>query len=276
MKNSAFALVAMAVLGTNNAMAEGLLERIQADGKIVVATEAAFPPIEYVEDGVIVGFGSDLLVEVVSDLGVEVEQLDVPFQGILTGLAAGQYDLIATSVAINPERAQSYAFSRPIFSIRDVIVAPVDDQDIQEISDLNGLLVGTQLGSSTEAIARTIDEELKAAGGSGFDDLRLYQSFPETAFALRSGQVDALVIGSLTAGEFMTSSPDTFRVVTTYGETVHISWVTRPDSLDLLSAVNATITRLADSGELTAMQERWIGVVTESPADGYLPDGAVQ
>ena len=276
MKTWVSALFMATVLSANSAMAETMLEKIQSAGKIVVATEAAFKPIEYVEDGKIVGFGSDLLVEVVNDLGVEVEQLDVPFQGILTGLAAGQYDLIATSVAINPERAQSYAFSRPLFTIENVVVVAADNDSITDVADLNGLLVGTQLGSSTEAVARNINDDLKAAGGSGYEDLRLYQTFPDTAFALRSGQVDALVIGSLSAGEFMAASPDTFRVAMSYGDPVYISWVARPDSLDLLAAVNATITRLADNDELAALQEKWIGVATQSPADGYLPDGAVQ
>lgn len=82
MKTWVSALFMATVLSANSAMAETMLEKIQSAGKIVVATEAAFKPIEYVEDGKIVGFGSDLLVEVVKDLGVEVEQLDVPFQGM--------------------------------------------------------------------------------------------------------------------------------------------------------------------------------------------------
>lgn len=270
------AVFASAVVSAGSAMADRMLEKIQSEGKIVVATEAAFKPIEYVEDGKIIGLGSDLLVEVVKDLNVEVEQLDVPFQGILTGLAAGQYDLIATSVAINPERAQSYAFSRPIFAIDNAITVAIDNDSVSSTDDLSGLIIGTQLGSSSEAVARDLDAELKATGKDGFADLRLYQTFPDTAFALRSGQVDALLIDSMTAGEFMSASPDTFKIAATFGDPVFISWVARPDSLDLLAAVNATITRLADSGELTAMQEKWIGVATESPADGYLPDGAVQ
>ena len=270
------ALFAAAVLCANSVHAEGNLDAIRSAGKIVVATEAAFKPIEYVEDGKIIGLGSDLLVEVVKDLGVDVEQLDVPFQGILTGLAAGQYDLVATSVAINPERAKTFAFSRPIFSITNVLVVATNNEKVNATSDLNGLIVGTQLGSSTEATAREIDKSLQAAGDSGFDDLRLYQTFPDTAFALRSGQVDALIIGSLSAGEFMAASPDTFRVASTIGDPVNISWVTRPDSLDVLAAVNATITRMADSGELAVLQKKWIGLATPSPSDDYLPEGAIQ
>lgn len=269
-----FALLAS--LGAGSAYADETMEKIKSSGSITVATEAAFKPFEYVEDGKIVGFGADLLQEVVKDLGVEVEQLDLPFQGILAGLAAGQYDLVATSVAINPERVKTYAFSRPFATITNVVVVPADNDGVKAVSDLNGLLVGSQLGSSTEAIARQIDEELKSAGGSGFSDLRLYQTFPDTAFALRSGQVDAIIIGSTTAGEFMAASPDTFKVAAEYGDPVYLSWVVRPDSKELLKSLDATITRLADSGELYALQEKWVGIRSESPASGYLPQGAVQ
>lgn len=268
--------VFLTILGASVAHADETLDRIKSNGKITVATEAAFKPFEYVDNGEIVGFGSDLLAEVVKDLDVEVEQLDLPFQGILAGLAAGQYDLVATSVAINPERAKSYAFSRPFAAISNVIVVPAGESEITAIEALNGRVVGTQLGSSTEAVARQIDEELKAAGGDGFSDLRLFQTFPDTAFALRSGQIDAIVISSVSAGEFMAASPDSFKVVAEYGDPVYISWVTRLDSPDLLASVDATISRLAESGELYALQEKWVGIRSDSPADGYLPEGAAQ
>ncbi|WP_436643161.1 transporter substrate-binding domain-containing protein [Microbaculum sp. FT89] len=268
--------VFLTILGASVAHADETLDRIKSAGKITVATEAAFKPFEYVDDGEIVGFGADLLAEVVKDLDVEVEQLDLPFQGILAGLAAGQYDLVATSVAINPERAKSYAFSRPFAAISNVIVVPVGETKITSIEALNDRVVGTQLGSSTEAVARQIDEELKAADGAGFSDLRLFQTFPDTAFALRSGQVDAIIISSVSAGEFMAASPDSFKVVAEYGDPVYISWVTRLDSLDLLASVDATISRLAESGELYAMQEKWVGIRSDSPAEGYLPEGAAQ
>lgn len=271
------AIALASLVAVSPAGADETLERIRAENKVTVATEAAFKPFEYVEDGKIVGFGSDLLAEVVKDLGVdEVERLDLPFQGILAGLAARQYDIVATSVAPNPDRVKSYAFTRPFATIANVIVVPVDDERVTSVEDLNGLLVGSQLGSSTEAVARTLNEELKANGGSGFQDLRLYQTFPDTAFSLRSGQVDAIVIGSTTAGEFMASAPDTFKVAASYGDPVYLCWVVRPDSPDLLKSINATIARLADSGKLTEMQKKWVGIEMDVPSDGYLPDGAIQ
>jgi len=251
-------------------------DKIKADGKITVATEAAFKPFEYVEDGKIIGLGADLLAEIISDMDVEVEQLDLPFQGILAGLAAGQYDMVATSVSITEERSKVYAFTRPIAAIQTVVVVLESNDSVRSLEDLNGILVGTQLGSAPEEEARALNAQLKSGGGSGFDDLRLFQTFPDTAFALRSGQVDAIVIGNTTAGEFMKTSPGTFKVATHYGNPTLIAWVVRPGNPKLLKSVNSTIGRLSDSGKLGEMQEKWIGTKIEVPADNYLPEGAVQ
>ena len=61
-----------------------------------------------------------------------------------------------------------------------------------------------------------------------------------------------------------------------YGDPVYLTWVVRPENKELLAALNKTITRLADSGKLYEMQMKWVGLKTESPASGYLPEGAIQ
>lgn len=270
-------LIAGLVLGlaASGAAAEDL-DRIKAAGKIVAATEMAFPPFEYIEDGKVTGFGPELLGEVAKDMGVSVEQLDVPFQGILAGLAAGQYDMVATAVAITPERAATYAFTRPFALIETVVMVAASNTAVTSLDDLNGLVVGTQLGSSPEGSARELDARLKAAGGAGFRDLRLYQTFPDTAFALRSGQVDAILVGNTTAVEFLKTAPNAFRIAAGLEDLVYIGWVVRPGNPALLASINGTIARLAESGQLAEMQTRWVGTTMDVPAEGYLPDGAVQ
>ena len=94
--------------------AETTFEKIKRTGKVTVGTEAAFPPFEFVEDGKIVGYGKDILDYIIADLGVELNQLDLPWQGILPGVLAGKFDFVATSVSIRAERAKKYAFTVPI------------------------------------------------------------------------------------------------------------------------------------------------------------------
>ena len=54
-----------ALVASQQALAETTLEKIKRTGELTVGTEAAFPPFEFVKDGKIVGYGSDILVEVV-------------------------------------------------------------------------------------------------------------------------------------------------------------------------------------------------------------------
>ena len=67
------------------------LDAIGRRGRLVVGTEAAFEPFEYVENGAVVGYGRDVLEHVAAGLGVPLEQLNLPFQGLLPGLIARKY-----------------------------------------------------------------------------------------------------------------------------------------------------------------------------------------
>ena len=93
-------------LSALHAMAQATdLAEIKQKGKVVVGTEAAYAPFEFVEDGKIVGYDKDILDRIIAAWGVELEQLDVPFAGILTGLDQKKYDIVSTALIMNPERA---------------------------------------------------------------------------------------------------------------------------------------------------------------------------
>ena len=94
--------------------ADTTFDKIKKTGQVTVGTEAAFPPFEFVQDGKIVGYGKDMLDIIIADLGVELNQLDLPWQGILPGVLAGKFDFVATSVTIKPDRAKQFAFTVPI------------------------------------------------------------------------------------------------------------------------------------------------------------------
>jgi polar amino acid transport system substrate-binding protein len=269
------AIAAMAaMLGTANASAD-IIKTIKDRGKIVVATEAAFEPFEFVQDGKIVGYNKDILDTVVAGLGVSLEQLNLPFQGLLPGLLAKKFDFIATSVAINEERARKYAYTRPIGSFDNVVVVRDKEQSIKSPDDLNGKTVATQLASSVQPVLEAHTASLKAKGGKGYGELKLFQAFPETQVALANGQVDAIVISSPTAAVLMKKFPNTYKIVGTVGESSHLAWVTRPEDKDLRDYINSKIDALNDSGKLKELQMKWFGFQMDTPKQGYLPAGAL-
>src|SRR5262245_2005959 len=90
---------------TNFTFAEDdLLTDVKERGVLKVGTEARFAPFEFVEDGKIVGYSSDIMAEIMKAFpGVELDRLDLPWQGILPGLAAKRFDYVVTSVTVTKE-----------------------------------------------------------------------------------------------------------------------------------------------------------------------------
>jgi len=269
------ALVAAVTFAAGSASAETTLERIVRTKKITVATEAAYPPMEYIENGKIVGMASEILREVAKDLGVEVEQIDLPFQGILPGLLASKFDLVATSVGINAERAKRYAYTLPIAENSAHVVRKAG-RPIKALSDLNGRTVATQLASSMEPISRKIDEKLKADGGPGFKDLKLFPAFSDSFLSVGNGTADVAVASLPVINNLMASRPGMFELVgRAVDQPSYVAWVARPEDKDLREAINKTLRRLKQSGRMTELQEKWLKQSYPLPDSDYLPEGAI-
>lgn len=251
------------------------LDKIRQRGRVIVATEAAFEPFEFVRDGKIVGYNKEILDYVVAGLGVPLEQLNLPFQGILPGLIARKFDFAATSIAMNEERARKYAYTQPIGAFEDVVLVRAGDRRVATADDLNGLVVATQLASSAQPIVEVLDARLQAQGGAGYADLRLFTAFPETFVALSSGQVDAIVVASTSAAVLLQNMPGRYALATRLGNTSHLGWVTRPEDLELRDFIDSKIDELRASGKLRELQLKWFGFEMDTPASGYLPAGAL-
>jgi len=138
--------VSLSIIFTGSSVfAETTFEKIKRTGKVTVGTEAAFPPFEFVEDGKIVGYGKDILDYIVADMNVELNQLDLPWQGILPGVLAGKFDFVATSVSIRAERAKKYAFTVPIAEGTNWVMKRSGDASINSPDDLSGRLCALNL-----------------------------------------------------------------------------------------------------------------------------------
>ncbi len=255
-------------------LAQGLLAKIKQDKKLVVGTEAALEPMEFVKDGKIVGYGKDFLDIIVADLKVELVQHDLPFQGIIPGLLAKKFDVIATSIAPNADRVKKIAYTLPLASINSDIVVLAKNKDIKSPYDLNGKIVGTQLASSTQVVMEKFNSELKAKGGKGYKQLALYQAFPETNIALANGQVDAICTATISFAALNKKRPGMFKVIGSIGDPVWLCWATRPKDTDVRDYINSMILKSRDNGKLYELQKKWLGAVQKIPDGGHLPAGA--
>lgn len=254
--------------------AAGLLDDIKSRGEIVVATEAAFAPFEFVQDGKIVGYGSDLLAILMKDLvaqKVKVKQLDLPWQGVLPGLLAKKYDMIATSVVITEERVKRFAFTIPIAEATQAVAARKDDDRIQKPEDLVGKVVGTQQASAGSEALKLLDAELKKKKGAGLKEIKEYIGFPEAYLDLAKGRLDAVTNGLPNLAVLVKQEPNTYKVLGTFGDKAYYGWVTRKEDKDILKYLNERLTKVKQDGTMKELQMKWFGFAMETPTSGFKP-----
>lgn len=267
-------LALAAALGSGAPARADLLETIKERGTFVVGTEARFPPFEFVEGGEIVGYSTDIMEHIMAALpGVTLEQLDLPWQGILPGLAAARFDYVVTSVTVTKERYDTYHLSLPIADATMAVLKRAGDASIAAPQDVAGKVVGSQAGSAQLQALETLAAELQAAG-TPVSDIRTYVDFGEAYADLAAGRLAAVVNSLPNLLEAVRQRPDAFEVVLpTFGPKKYFSWAGRKDddSAALNAFMDEQISRLNKDGTLAELQRKWFGDVMELPADA-LPE----
>ncbi|WP_312806603.1 transporter substrate-binding domain-containing protein [Agrobacterium cavarae] len=262
-----FGVALVTILSSTAANAADLLDKIKADKVFTVATEARFAPFEFVEDGKIIGYSADIMVEVMKALpGVELKRLDLPWQGILPGLAAGRFDYVVTSVTVTPERMKAYHLSAPIADATMALLKRKGDATITKPEDIAGKAVGSQAGSAQLAALETFAATLKDKGGPV--TVSTYTDFSEAYADLGAGRIQAVVNSLPNLLEAARQRPDVFEVVLpTFGPKTYFSWAGRndADSASLNALMDAELVKLNTSGKLAELQKKWFGAPMELP-----------
>lgn len=271
-KLTAFAVSALIAVG---AQAETTLEKIKRTGTVTVGTEAAFPPFEFVENGKIVGYGKDILDYIIADLGVELVQLDLPWQGILPGVLAGKFDFVATTVSVRPERAKTYAFTVPIAEGTTWVMKRKGDDSITKVDDIAGKIVSAQLSSGGQAAAEDFEKDMQARGVGSFGELKLFTAYPEIFMATANGTADVAIGPLPTLAVASKKSEGTFELVGPIRDPSYMGWVTRPEDTDLRDYLSSVMLEMRDNGKLYESQDKWFGFKMPIPSEGYLPEGAL-
>lgn len=156
-------------------MATSLFSCAKKQAKITVASDATWPPMEYVDENKnVVGFDIDLVNEIAKAEGFQVEIKNTAWDGIFAGLAAGNYQVIASSVTITDERKATMDFSDPYVNAGQVLVVRKDATGVATLNDLVGKKVGAQIGTTGAIeIGKVKGVELKTYDevGLAFEDL---------------------------------------------------------------------------------------------------------
>lgn len=187
----------------------GKLAAIQEAGKIVVCTDAAWAPFEYIgEGGQPTGIDIEIAQYIADQLGVELEVKNIAFDTIPAALTSGDADLGLACITITDERKEEMAFTDPYTSVQQYMVVPADS-DVKVMEDLGEAKIGTHLGTTGDFL---VSDEITSGvlGGSSAENSQ-YKALPDAALAMKSGELQAIVCDSVLAENLVKANGDAFK-----------------------------------------------------------------
>ena len=171
-------------------------EEIKADGKIIVASEGAFPPFNYFQGPKLTGFEIDIAEALAKKMGVKIEWKALSFDALLAGLRQDRWDLVIASFGITPERSKAVTFTNPHYCSGGVIVAK--DPAIKTAADLKGKVVAVQTGTTYLENVQKLP---------GLKDVKNFPKDTDARAALVAGRVDAWVTDKFVAKAALDGDP---------------------------------------------------------------------
>ena len=122
---------------------------------LTMATNAEFPPYEYVEEGKIVGIDAEIAALIAEKLGMELQIVDIAFDSIVPGVQSGKYDMGMAGLTVNDERLEKVNFSTSYATgVQVVIVA--EDSAIKTLDDVLGKKIGVQTSKQATSMQQMI------------------------------------------------------------------------------------------------------------------------
>ena len=226
------------------------------EGKLMVAMEAEYPPMEYKdENGNLVGFDVDMMAAIGEKLGVEIEYVEMAWDGIFMGLTASKYDAVCSGVSITQERidAQQMQFTEAYMNNGQYIIVREGVTNINQPADLAGLKVGVQFQTTADIAAQKYKNE------DGIDfEITQYDSVQQAVLGLEAGQLDVVVADAAVAVAYVNENDDKFDISNAKltNEPMAIAVVYGND--ELTEALNGALAELVADGTLSALSEKYV------------------
>jgi ABC-type amino acid transport substrate-binding protein len=229
---------------------EGQLALIKEKGKIVLGTSADYPPYEFHKtiDGkdTIVGFDIEIAKAVAKDLGVELEIVDMKFEGLLPALMGGKIDFIVAGMNPTEERKKSVAFSVEYYEAHQTILVATDQKAVlNSLESFKGKAIGVQKGTLQEQIAteQFKDSQVKAIG-----------KIPDLIMELKTGKISGILLADTVAKSYVTNNADLSTNGMDLGSEGGVSIAMSKENPELTAEVNKTLEALMSAGKI----DQWI------------------
>ena len=217
-------------------------------GKLIMSTNAAFPPYEMTTDsGEFEGIDIETAQAIADKLGLELQIDDMDFDAALLAVQQGKADMVMAGVTVTDERQNVMDFTDSYATgIQSIIVK--EDSDIASVDDLAGKKIGTQRGTTGY---------LYCSDDFGDENVVAYDNGLTAVQMLNNGQVDCVVIDNAPVKEFIAANPGLKLLDTAYVEESYAIGVGKGNT-ELKDAINTALEELKADGTLQAIVDKYI------------------
>lgn len=251
MKKTAITLTLAALLLTGCSQAPAASEE-----KITFATEGSYAPYSYHNDaGELTGYDVDIAKAVAEKLDADPEFVETNWDGIIAGLDADKYEVIANEVSITPEREEKYLFSTPYTYSYGTLIVP-QGSDITSFDQLSGKKVALTTTSNWAQLAESYGATIVPTSG-----------FSESIQLVEQGRTDATINDNVTWLDYKKQKPDTNATAVAQSEEVTESaFLLRKDEEDLQKKIDQALKELKEDGTLARISDTYFGENISEPA----------
>jgi polar amino acid transport system substrate-binding protein len=224
---------------------------------MTVAADASYAPNEFfAPDGhTTIGMDADLSKALAGVMGLKANLVNATFDGIIPGLAAGKYDMGASSFTDTKEREKTVNFVTYFLAGTSFFTKASGGTSVTGLSDLCGKTVAVEKGTTEETDASGQSTKCKKAGKPGVT----VQTFPDqngANLALSSGRAQLVMADSPVAAYDVKKSNGQFKITgQTYGTAPY--GLAIPKNSDLDKAVLAALKVLMKNGTYSSILSKW-------------------
>lgn len=223
-------------------------EAADGDGevkKLIVGTDAAYAPMEYIDDnGEIVGIDIDIVNALAEEIGVEVEFRNVGWEPLFPAVNNGEVDFAVSSITITDDRKEEFDFTEPYYVANQLILVP-EDSDITSFEDLKDKTVSVQINTTGHTV-------VKKLLGDTSPNILATENMPLAITEMLNGNADASVGDNSTINEYIKNNPDV-KVKTIEDDSFekeYYGMMVKKGNTELLEMLNEGIQKIKENGKL--------------------------
>lgn len=206
--------------------------------RLLMVTEATFPPYEFVEKGKIVGIDPHIVREIADRLGYDLKVENMKFDSLIAAVQTGKADIAAAGITVTEDRKKAIDFTVPYSTQAAQRIIVPKGSPIRTPADLKGKRIAVQHGTTGDTFVR--------------EHLHAPEAFENSALAMQAligGKADAVVLDHEPASVYVARNPDCIMLEEPLTQEEY-AFAIRKGRTELLNGFNRELEKMRAEGRL--------------------------